>query len=111
MSRVEPAVSLREPAPRTSGSPRARYETLLPFGAAAALLAAWQLLAWAFSLPVYIAPTPAQVARTLVAEQPTHIPDFGPTPVESFVGVLIGNTVAVVVAVTLPHSKRLEAGP
>ncbi|PYN75631.1 MAG: ABC transporter permease [Candidatus Rokuibacteriota bacterium] len=109
MSRVEPAVSLREPAPRTSGSPRARYETLLPFGAAAALLAAWQLLAWAFSLPVYIAPTPAQVARTLVAELPTLMRNFAPTAVESFVGFLIGNTVAILVAVTFVHSKRLEA--
>ncbi|HYS16912.1 MAG TPA: ABC transporter permease [Candidatus Binatia bacterium] len=92
-----------------SGSPRAGSQTLLPFAAAAALLAAWQLLAWAFSLPVYIAPTPAQVARTLVSELPTLLRNFVPTAVESFVGFLVGNTIAILVAVLFVHSRRLEA--
>ncbi len=89
--------------------PRAWPQTLAPFIAAGALLAAWQFLAVAFSLPVYIAPTPVQVARTLVTELPTLLRNFLPTAVESFVGFLIGNTIAILVAVVFVHSRRLEA--
>ncbi len=89
--------------------PRAWPQTLAPFIAAGALLAAWQFLAVAFSLPVYIAPTPVQVARTLVTELPTLLRNFLPTAVESFVGFLIGNAIAILVAVVFVHSRRLEA--
>ncbi len=107
--RVASATQLRADAPRASAAPRAWRDTLLPFGAAATLLIAWQVLAWAFALPVYIAPTPTQVARTLVAELPMLLRNFAPTAVESFVGFLVGNTVAILVAVLFVHSKRLEA--
>ena len=68
---AEPAAPLRERAPIVSKPPRARSQALLPFVAAAVLVAAWQILAQVFSLPIYIAPTPMQVARTLVSELPT----------------------------------------
>ena len=77
--------------------------------AALGLLAAWQLGAWAFALPIYIAPTPIQVARTLVAELPMLLRNFLPTAVESFIGFLVGNTAAILLAVVFIHSKRLEA--
>ena len=76
--------------------------------AALGLLAAWQLGAWAFGLPIYIAPTPVQVARTLVAELPIYR-NFLPTAVESFIGFLVGNTAAILLAVVFIHGKRLEA--
>ena len=72
---------------------RSWRDRLPPIVAALGLLAAWQLGAWAFGLPIYIAPTPAQVARTLVAELPILLRNFLPTAVESFVGFLVGNTV------------------
>jgi len=85
----------RTSAPALSGAGPRRREpgatTLLPFATAAALLVAWAKR-WrgGFSLPVYIAPTPAQIARTLVAELPTLLRNFAPTAVESFVGFLLG---------------------
>jgi len=84
-------------------------DRLPPIVAALGLLAAWQLGAWAFGLPIYIAPTPAQVARTLVAELPILLRNFLPTAVESLIGFLVGNTAAILVAVVFVHSKRLEA--
>jgi NitT/TauT family transport system permease protein len=77
--------------------------------AAATLLAAWQILAQVFSLPIYIAPTPLQVARTLVSELPMLMRNFVPTALESLVGFLVGNTIAICVAVLFVHSRRLEA--
>ena len=100
--------------PRQSDSPvtrprRAWRDTLAPFVAAGALLVAWQVFAVVFSLPIYIAPTPAQVAHTLVTELPTLLRNFLPTALESFVGFLVGNTIAILVAVVFVHSRRLEA--
>jgi len=112
MAIVTRAASSTEPgagAPRASASPRAWRDTLLPFATAAALLVAWQALAWGFSLPVYIAPTPAQIARTLVTELPTLVRNFAPTAAESFIGFLLGNTIAILISVLFVHSKRLEA--
>jgi NitT/TauT family transport system permease protein len=99
----------RERAPVVPKPPRVRSQALLPFIAAAVLLAAWQILAQVFSLPVYIAPTPMQVARTLVTELPTLMRNFAPTALESLVGFVLGNTIAILVAVVFVHSRRLEA--
>jgi len=112
MATVSRVASSTEPSAGATGasvSSRAGRHTLLPFGTAAALLVAWQVLAWAFALPIYIAPTPAQIARTLVTELPTLLRNFVPTAAESFVGFLLGNAVAILVAVLFVHSKRLEA--
>jgi NitT/TauT family transport system permease protein len=106
---AEPPVPLRERAPIVSKPPRARSQALLPFIAAAVLLAAWQILAQVFSLPIYIAPTPMQVARILVSELPTLMRNFVPTALESLVGFIVGNTIAILVAVVFVHSRRLEA--
>jgi NitT/TauT family transport system permease protein len=106
---AEPAAPLRAAAPVAARPARARSQAWLPFIAAAVLLAAWQFLAVVFSLPVYIAPTPAQVARTLVSELPTLMRNFVPTALESLAGFVLGNTIAIVVAVVFVHSKRLEA--
>src|SRR6267378_2453684 len=46
---AEPAVPLRERAPLVSRPPRGRSQALLPFIAAAVLLAAWQILAQVFA--------------------------------------------------------------
>jgi NitT/TauT family transport system permease protein len=106
---AEPVAPLRERAPLAPRPPRQRSQALLPFIAAAVLLAAWQILAQVFSLPVYIAPTPIQVARTLVSELPTLVRNFMPTALESLVGFVLGNTIAILVAVVFVHSRRLEA--
>jgi len=106
MATVSRVASSTEPgagATGASASTRAWRDTLLPFGTAAVLLVAWQVLAWVFALPIYIAPTPAQIARTLVTELPTLLRNFAPTAVESFVGFLLGNTIAILISVLFVH--------
>src|SRR5262249_6309855 len=80
-----------------------------PAPAAPAPLAPPPPAARALGLPIYIAPTPVQVARELVAELPMLLRNFGPTAVESLIGFLAGNTLAILVAVVFVHSRRLEA--
>ena len=107
---AEPAaVARRAHAPVAPPPRRARSEALLPFIAAAMLVAAWQILAQVFSLPIYIAPTPVQIVKTLVTELPMLMRNFVPTALESLVGFIVGNTIAILVAVVFVHSRRLEA--
>jgi NitT/TauT family transport system permease protein len=72
-------------------------------------VAAWQILAQVFGLPIYIAPTPIQIAKTLVTELPMLMRNFVPTAIESLIGFVLGNSIAIAVAVLFVHSKRLEA--
>jgi NitT/TauT family transport system permease protein len=106
---AEPSVARRAPA--TAGSParRSRSQALLPFIAAAFLLVARQVLAQVFALPIYIAPTPVQIVKTLVSELPMLMRNFVPTAIESLIGFVLGNSIAIAVAVLFVHSKRLEA--
>jgi NitT/TauT family transport system permease protein len=106
---VDAPASRARPAPDAGPRRRRGSSRLPPVLAALGLLAAWQLGAWAFGLPIYIAPTPIQVAETLVTELPVLLRNFAPTAVESLIGFLIGNTVAILVAVVFVHEKRLEA--
>jgi len=106
---TEPSVTRRAAEPAAPRASRARSQALLPFLAAAVLVVAWQVLAQVFSLPIYIAPTPIQIAKTLVTELPMLMRNFVPTAIESLIGFLLGNSIAIAVAVLFVHSKRLEA--
>jgi NitT/TauT family transport system permease protein len=103
------ATTSQAPPARPERRRRSWRDRLPPIVAALGLLAAWQLGAWAFGLPIYIAPTPWQVAQALVAELPVLLRNFLPTAVESLIGFLVGNAAAILVAVVFVHSKRLEA--
>lgn len=109
LSAVGSGTAVRTAPPPAARSPRAWSETLSPFIAAGALLAAWQLYASLFSLPIYIAPSPLQIAHTLVTELPLLMRNFVPTALESLAGFLIGNAAAILLAVVFVHSRRLEA--
>jgi len=104
-----PAVTRPAAAPVVSPPQRSRSQALLPFIAAAVLVVAWQVLAQVFSLPVYIAPTPIQIAKTLVSDLPMLMRNFVPTAIESLIGFVLGNSIAIAVAVLFVHSRRLEA--
>ena len=68
---TEPAVTRRAAEPGTPPASRARSQALLPFLAAAVLVVAWQVLAQVFSLPIYIAPTPIQIAKITSSRKPS----------------------------------------
>jgi len=109
VGRVDTVASPASTTPVVGAVRRRGSDRVAPIVAALGLLAAWQLGAWAFGLPIYIAPTPIQVVRTLVTELPLLLRNFLPTALESLIGFLIGNTVAILVAVIFVHEKRLEA--
>src|SRR5262245_65820155 len=100
-----PPVARQTPAPAVSPPPRARSQALLPFIAAAVLVVAWQVLAQVFSLPIYIAPTPIQIAKTLVSDLPILIRNFVPTAIESLIGFVLGNSMPIAVAVLFVKSR------
>ena len=109
LTAIQSTTRARDAAPPVNRPRRPWPETLAPFIAASALLMAWQLYASLFALPIYIAPSPAQIAHTLVTEFPMLMRNFVPTALESLAGFLIGNTVAILLAVVFVHSRRLEA--
>jgi NitT/TauT family transport system permease protein len=109
VGRVDTVASPASTTPVVGAVRRRGSDRVAPIVAALGLLAAWQLGAWAFGLPIYIAPTPIQVVRTLVTELPLLLRNFLPTALESLIGFLIGNTVSILVAVIFVHEKRLEA--
>ena len=95
-------------ASRVERRRRSWRDRLPPIVAALGLLAAWQLGAWAFGLPIYIAPTPVAGAdaRRRAADPAPQLPADRGGELHRF---LVGNTAAILLAVVFIHSKRLEA--
>ncbi len=72
------------------------------------LLILWQVGVRVFSVPIYIAPAPSDVADAFVAKWPTLIKNFWPTLYESVFGFFAGNLAAVLIAVAFVHSRTVE---
>jgi len=100
-------------APRAvPAAPSARAQLvrrfLLPPIAFIAIVLLWQAIISIFSVPPYIIPTPASVARTLVVQRGVLWINAVPTIFESLGGFLLGNIVAIATAVAFVNSKTLE---
>lgn len=80
----------------------------IPVGTAVALLLVWQVGVRLFGVPSYIAPAPSDVAMTFVKDFPTLMANFWPTLVEAVLGFLVGNLVAVLIAIAFVHSRLVE---
>lgn len=74
----------------------------------AALVVIWQLVVVGLNVPSYIVPTPADVWRTLVADRGLLAHNLVPTAVETGLGFLAGNGVAILLAVLFVYSKPVE---
>lgn len=72
------------------------------------LIVLWQLVVTVLSVPVYIVPAPTDVAGSLVNDFDVLMQNLWPTAVESVAGFLIGNVVAIVLAVVFVHNAALE---
>ncbi|MEP3277699.1 MAG: ABC transporter permease [Stappiaceae bacterium] len=79
-----------------------------PIGTAIALILIWQFGVKIFGVPTYIAPAPSDVAATLVAEFPLLMRNFVPTFYEAVLGFILGNSIAVLIAVAFVHSRPVE---
>lgn len=83
--------------------------TMLPIMGAVSLLLAWQWLVPALGVPAYIMPTPLVVLRTFATDWRFLIANTVPTLVEALLGFLIGNSVAIILAIAFVHFPRFRA--
>lgn len=86
---------------------RARRPWLAPI-VAIALLALWQLLVTWFKVPGYLLPAPTKVFGTLIQQWPQLFLDLRATAFESLAGFLLGNVVAIVLAISFVEFRALE---
>jgi NitT/TauT family transport system permease protein len=81
---------------------------LLPPAALAVVVLLWQAIIVVFSVPPYVIPAPAAVARTLVVQRGMLWTNAVPTIFESLGGFLLGNIIAIAAAVAFVHNKTME---
>jgi NitT/TauT family transport system permease protein len=72
------------------------------------LIGLWELVVVAFNVPSYIVSSPPQVAHTLVSEHGMLLHNLVPTAIETGLGFLIGDGVAIIGAVLFVHFKPVE---
>ncbi|GAB2680710.1 ABC transporter permease [Thalassiella azotivora] len=81
---------------------------LLPLGVAAAILLIWQLVTDVFGIPTYIVPSPVEVWESLRTNWSMLMQNTWPTFIESVAGFVLGNGVAILLAVLFVHWKTAE---
>lgn len=84
------------------------YQRGPAFAAAVGLLALWWAIVAGFGIPTYIAPTPADVVTVFVEDGDVLWLNFWPTALEALAGFIVGNLVAVILAVWFVHSQLAE---
>jgi NitT/TauT family transport system permease protein len=73
-----------------------------------AILLAWEVYTRAFHVPHYLVPAPSLIGRTLVEEWPTIRRNVGRTLVEAVGGFVLGNGIAVALAIVFVHSPAMQ---
>ncbi len=92
------------PARRAS---RLRRFALPPLGILA-VLAYWELHIKLFDVPAFLVPPPSLIAVALVEEWPTLQRNVGATAMEAVGGFVVGNGVAILLAILFVHNKTME---
>jgi len=72
------------------------------------LLVLWQLLIWFFAIPIYLVPAPTDVAVAVRNDIGLLASSSVPTITEAFLGFLLGNLVAILVAASFVYAKLVE---
>lgn len=94
------------------GKPKQQKSGLRRMGApilsVVVLLVLWQLICMVFQIPYYIIPTPIEVGIAFVEKFPSLTTNMWPTAFEAFLGFLVGNTIAVLLAVLFVHWRAAE---
>ncbi|WP_282609031.1 ABC transporter permease [Pelagibius sp. Alg239-R121] len=81
---------------------------VLPVLGALSILAAWQFLVPWTGIPAYIVPTPTTILGVFQKQWPLLLSNLWPTAVESVAGFLIGNSVAIFLAVVFVYSRIVQ---
>ncbi|MDH4985454.1 ABC transporter permease [Aminobacter anthyllidis] len=71
-------------------------------------LTIWQLVITLFGVPSYLVPAPTDVAAAFVQDRSLLVAAALPTITEAFLGFLLGNTIALLVAVSFVYNKIVE---
>ncbi len=72
------------------------------------VLVLWQAIIWLFSVPIYLVPSPIDVAGAVSRDIGLLASSAVPTIVEALLGFVLGNTVAILVAVSFVYAKPVE---
>ena len=82
---------------------------LLAAGGALSIIIAWQFLLPLAGVPSYILPTPVEIARIFAKESTLLWNNFWPTVYEAVMGSLLGNGVAILLAVIFVLNRYIQA--
>lgn len=93
-----------------SGDHRRRlWRNRLPaLGTAVSLLLIWHFIVSGFGVPTYIAPSPIQVVGVFLEKGDILWINFLPTLFEAAAGFVLGNSVAILLAIWFVHSRFAE---
>lgn len=105
---IDAPVQLERPPVGTPRKQSRVSRVLLPLGVAAAIIGVWQLTCMVFGIPVYIIPSPVNVWESLTTNWSMLLANTWPTAMESALGFLLGNVVAILLAVLFVHWKSAE---
>src|ERR1035437_3882331 len=105
---IDAPVQLERPPVGTPRKQSRVSRVLLPLGVAAAIIGVWQLACMVFGIPVYIIPSPVNVWDSLTTNWSMLLANTWPTAMESALGFLLGNVVAILLAVLFVHWKSAE---
>lgn len=79
-----------------------------PVSAIVGLVALWWIIVAAFSIPNYIVPSPLDVLNSFREDYATLLENLWPTVIESVMGFLVGNIIAIAIAIVFVHWKTAE---
>jgi len=82
---------------------------LLAAGGALSVILAWQFLLPFAGVPSYILPTPVQISQIFAKESPLLWKNFWPTVYEAVMGFLLGNGVAILLAIIFVLNRYVQA--
>jgi NitT/TauT family transport system permease protein len=103
---ARPGTTAATPAARrTTFAPR-RY--VIPAVAFLAALALWQLIIVVFRVPRFIAPSPIEVAEALRTQSGLLADNTWPTLLEALAGFLVGNVIAILIAIGFVHNRTFQ---
>lgn len=99
-------------APPTRRNAKPKHSPLRRFGtplvAVLVLVVLWQLVCEIFNIPYYIIPTPLEVGQAFADNTSTLLEHSAPTVLEAGLGFLVGNSIAILLAVLFAHWKAAE---
>lgn len=88
---------------------RQPWNVILPAAGALSILLVWQFLLPVAGVPSYIVPTPVEIGRIFARESTLLWTNLWPTVQEALLGFLLGNGVAVLLAVLFVFNRYVQA--